>query len=123
VINIISIGERTDIAPRNEAGNCTLRDVLKSYNDSPKDVDLYHWDYDEESATMVECCLKMLTEDGLKHFETVLNAKVEKVDEEREDWVSVYVTGIKYRKIEELALSQAGYCSVEDYEKWFKEVE
>jgi hypothetical protein len=124
---IISGAERTDIAPRDEAGNCTLRDVLESYNDSPKDVDLYHWDYDLEFATMVDCSMNMFTAEGLKKFDKILNAKVEKVYEERSkyisNWVSVYVTGINYHKVEELALSQAGYCSVEDYEKWFREDE
>jgi hypothetical protein len=99
-----------------------LKEFLAQLDDEPKDVDLYHWDYDEESATMVECCLKAFTAEGQKEFEKVLNAKVERVTPESKDWVSVYVTGVKYREVERMSLSQAGYCSLEDYEKWFREV-
>jgi hypothetical protein len=96
-----------------------LRDVLASYNDNPVDVDLYHDEYDEEFPTMAECCLKEFTDEGLKEFEKVLNAKVEKIRPEGKDWVSIFVTGIKHSEVERLSLSQAGYCSVEDYQKWF----
>jgi hypothetical protein len=99
-----------------------LKEFLAQLGDEPKDVDLYHWDYDEESATMVECCLKAFTAEGLKEFEKVLNAKVKRVNPEGKDWVSVYVTGVKYRVVERVSLSQAEYCSVEDYEKWFREL-
>jgi hypothetical protein len=99
-----------------------LSDVLESYNDNPTDVDLYHDDYDIESPTMAECCLKMFTAEGLKEFESVLNAKVERVRVEGEDWVSVFVTGVKHSEVEQLSYSQAGHCSVGDYDKWFCEV-
>jgi hypothetical protein len=99
-----------------------LRDVPESYNDNPTDVDLYHNDYDIESPTMAECCLKAFTEEGLKEFETILNAKVERVRPEGKDWVSIFVTGVNHHEVERFSLSQAGYCLVDDYEKWFFEV-
>jgi hypothetical protein len=37
-----------------------LRDLLEQLNDNSKDVNLYHLDYDEEYATMVDLSLKDL---------------------------------------------------------------
>ena len=96
-----------------------LRDFLEQLNANPKDVDLYHWDYDAESATMVDLSLKDFTADGLNEFRTVLNMEVMQVRNESESWVSVWVKGADYSYVELLSLSHAGYCSVEDYNKWF----
>jgi hypothetical protein len=49
-----------------------LRDLLEQLNDNPKDVDLYHWNIDGESATMVDLSLNDFTEDGLKEFKVAL---------------------------------------------------
>lgn len=39
-----------------------LRELLESFNENPHDVDLYHWDYDEEYATMADLSMKDFTE-------------------------------------------------------------
>ena len=96
-----------------------LRELLMNLNENPKDVDLYHDDYDAESATMVELSLKDFTEDGLKEFCVTLDMEVANVREESETWLSVWVKGASLSHIQRLSLSHAGYCSVEDYDKWF----
>ena len=96
-----------------------LRDLLEQLNDNPKDVDLYHWDYDAESATMVNLSIKDFTSAGLIKFKAALDMEVMQVRNESESWVSVWVKGADYSYVESLSLSHAGYCSVEDYNKWF----
>ena len=96
-----------------------LRDLLEELSSNPKDVDLYHLDYDEESATMVELSLKDFTEDGLSEFKVALDMEVVQVKNENETWISVWVKGAHRSHVEGLSLSHAGYCSVEDYNKWF----
>ena len=96
-----------------------LRDFFEQLNSNPKDVDLYHWDYDEESATMVDMSLKDFTKDGLDEFSVALDMEVVQVKDESETWVSVWVKGAHRSHVESLSLSHAGYCSVKDYSKWF----
>jgi hypothetical protein len=96
-----------------------LCELLKSYSEYPQDVDLYHDDRYEESATMVGLSLKDFTEAGLQEFAHVLDAEVTEVITKGLDWVSVFITGVHHREIERLSLSHAGYCSVKDYDKWF----
>jgi len=106
-----------------EAQGCKLplklRDLLKQLNDNPKDVDLYHWDYDEESATMVDLSLKDFTEDGLMEFKVALDMEVVQIKDESDSWISVWVKGTHKSHVETLSLSHAGYCSADDYDKWF----
>ncbi len=96
-----------------------LRDLLETFNGDPRDVDLFHADYDEESATMVDLSLNDFTEEGLKEFKIVLDTKVVRVEAMGGNWISVYVDGVDYSQIESLALSHAGYCLCEDYDRWF----
>jgi len=99
-----------------------FRDLLKELNSNPKDIDLYHWDYDESSVTMVEISLKDFTEDGLSEFKVTLDMEVVQVKEESNAWISVWVKGAHHSHVESLSLSHAGYCSVENYDKWFVQI-
>jgi len=96
-----------------------FRELLENLNSNPKDIDLYHWDNDVESATMVEISLKDFTEDGLTEFKVVLDMEVVKVKDESTTWISLWVEGAHHSYVERLALSHAGYCSEENYNKWF----
>jgi len=96
-----------------------LRDLLKELNNNPKDIDLYHWDHEEESATMVEVSLKNFTEDGLTVFKATLDMEVVHVKDESDTWILVWVKGAHRSHVESLALSHAGHCSLENYNKWF----
>ena len=96
-----------------------LRDLLETFNENPQDIDLYHWDYDEESATMVELSMKDFTENGLEEFRVVLDMEVVQVRREDDNWVSVWVKGAHHSHVESLSLAHAGYCSEENYKRWF----
>jgi hypothetical protein len=96
-----------------------FREFLADYNTDPQDVDLYHWDVDEDSATMVDFSLKDFTEEGLAVFKDVLDADFVRVTPIAEHHIAVYLTGVRPSYIRELCLSHAGYCSVENYSRWF----
>lgn len=68
-----------------------------------------------------------LTEEGKKYFKDVLEYNVTLY--EREEWASVKCNDQepeikwleKFKKTFEFFKACAGYCSVTDYDKWFKE--
>jgi len=94
-------------------------ELLEELNNNPKDIDLYHWDYDDESATMVGVSLKDFTEDGLTEFKTTLDMEVVQVKDESSTRILVWVKGADSSHVKNLSLSHAGYCSAENYNKWF----
>jgi len=96
-----------------------FRDLLEELNSNPKDIDLYHCDYDEESATMVDISLKDFTEDGLTEFKVTLDMEVVQVKDESDTWISVWVKGAHHSHVESLSLSHTGHCSTENYSRWF----
>ncbi|GHU55157.1 hypothetical protein AGMMS49975_16570 [Clostridia bacterium] len=96
-----------------------LRELLESYNSKPQDVDLYHWDYDEESATMVDLSMKGFTEAGLEEFKNVLDAEVVRVTAEGENWVSVFVKGVNHNRVAELSYAHSGNVTQEEYDRLF----
>jgi len=96
-----------------------LRDLLEQLNSNPKDVDLYHWDFDMEINTMVERSLKDFTENGLVEFKATLDMEVVRVTDESDTWLSVWVKGESCAHVESLSRAHAGYCSVDDYANWF----
>jgi len=98
-----------------------LRDLLEQLNTCPHDVDLLHWDYDEEYATMSELSLNDFTQEGFENFKVALDMEVVKLKTEGETWISVFVKGAHRSHVESLSLSHAGYCSAENYDKWFKD--
>lgn len=96
-----------------------LRELLESFNENPHDVDLYHWDYDEEYATMADLSMKDFTEKWLEKFRDVLDSEIAMTHNEGQNWISVFVKGVKRSHVEDLASSHAGYCSEENYKLWF----
>ncbi|MDR1001703.1 MAG: hypothetical protein LBL82_00310 [Oscillospiraceae bacterium] len=104
-----------------------LRELLKTFNGHPQNVDLYHDDYDAEGAddydaegaTIAECCLNNFTEDGLSQFSEVLNANIVHISANGQDWISIFVTGVPLSAVLALSNSHAGNCSEECYTKWF----
>lgn len=91
------------------------------------DIDIY----DNETQEVVDIGFVgpiKLTEEGENKFKEVLEYKVT-LDKEH-NWASINCTDeepqiswlTKAKKAQELFYSLAGYCSAEDYDKWFKEV-
>jgi hypothetical protein len=98
-----------------------LRELIEKFSENPQDVDLYHYDVDDEAATMVDLSMKDFTEEGLERFANALDAEVVKIRTNGENWVSVFVKGCSNKDVRELSLSHAGYCSCKDYDRWFVE--
>jgi hypothetical protein len=96
-----------------------LRELLEAFNEAPRDIDLFDWNWDEEFPSMVELSLQDFTECGLQKFRYVLDAKVASIRARREGWLAVYLTGVRHQYINELASAYAGNCSVNDYKRWF----
>ena len=84
-----------------------------------EDVHLLDVDEEHEVATIVELHQSNITEKGKKKFENVLNAEVVKVYNGYYG-LTLELSGSSARKIEEFQYALAGYCSVNDYEKWFR---
>lgn len=96
-----------------------LRDLFETFNENPQDVDLYHWDYDEEYPTMCELSMNDFTESGLEEFRVALDMEVMSIQSLGENYVSVGVNGAHRSHVENLSISHAGYCSEENYKLWF----
>ena len=90
------------------------------------DVDVYD-NVCEELA--IAYCGEKLTGEGKKHFAEVLEYDIEFFGSERCPVVVVDVDGEegewqkKLAKAKELFYGAAGYCTVKEYDKWFKEDE
>jgi hypothetical protein len=84
------------------------------------DIDVYD-DVCEELAIAM-CGPVLLTADGERYFEEVLEYPVSLVDDialvsvDGDDWEN------KLMKAKEFFEAAAGFCSVDDYAMWFKEV-
>ncbi len=78
-----------------------------------------------EELYIAFCGPMELTESGEKQFGEALDYELEitgdvaivKIDDDNDD-----VWGARLEKAKELFYSLAGYCSSDDYDKWFKEV-
>lgn len=99
----------------------TVRDLIAQ----EIDIDVYD-DVCEELA-IAFCGPMELTAEGEKEFAEVLDYDITIYNLSRSGYqvVSVHVDGDdwkkKLRKAKKFFDSAAGYCDVDDYEKWFKE--
>ena len=108
----------------------TVKEFVEKWADGTQDdIDVYD-DVCEEVAIAYCGCLK-LTDEGRKHFKDVLNYTIDvndSISSNEVPWAIVYVDdeeGVwqeKLEKAKEFFYSAAGYCSCDDYDKWFKEV-
>ena len=99
-----------------------VRDLIKM----PIDIDMYD-DVCEELA-IAFCGPLVLTEEGEKQFAEVLEYEVTlhnngschvgivEIDDEEDD-----VWEARLKKAKKFFYGAAGYCTVDEYEKWFKE--
>ena len=85
-----------------------------------EDIHLMHKDMEVEPCTIVELDEHTLTEAGQEAWTDVLSAEVSKI------YIGCYglqieLDKVKPRRLEEFSSMLAGYCSVQDYEKWVTE--
>lgn len=113
--------EFEQVKQKQPCGKMTIRDLIK-YR---VDIDIYNNVTDEESICL--CCPLELTSEGEKKWENVLDYSVDVTcdrgyysaecicdDDPNIKWE------IKAKKLNQFLYSVAGYCSDEDYNKWFK---
>ncbi len=97
----------------------TVAEWLKQY-DGSADIDVYD-DYVSELG--IAYCGAQVTEEGKKHFADALSLLIEeerKPGEVPTAWVHV-TTGKELKAAIEFFNAAAGYCSDENYKKWFYE--
>lgn len=106
----------------------TVKEFIERWADGEEDdVDVY--DDVCEAISVCYCGGIRLTAEGEKHFKDVLNYTID-VNDSCDDvpWAIVNVDGEegvwqeKLKKAKEFFYSAAGYCSDDNYTKWFKEV-
>lgn len=96
-----------------------LRDMLHT---KWEDIHLVHNEIENEPSTIVELDESTLTEAGKEAWADVLNADVLRV------YTGLYglqmeLGGVKASRLDAFSSMLAGYCSVQDYEKWVNEPE
>jgi len=85
-----------------------------------EDVNIFDYDEEHDYASIVELNANTLTEEGKKHFSKVLNAEVVKIFEGGEG-VHILIRGTTGKRVEDFSFALAGYCSEENFKKWFNE--
>lgn len=117
---------REDESESGEATQMKIRDMFTaSFYEKYGDVDIYN-DVTDDMASAF--CGMELTAEGREHFKIVLGVPVEivsnryghdvicKIDDMGDAWE------MDWREIAKLFDAAAGYCGVDDYETWFKEI-
>ncbi len=102
-----------------EPENVKLKDMLHI---KWEDIHLVHNEIENDPSTIVELNDSTLTEAGKEAWADVLNADVLRV------YTGLYglqmvLGGVKASRLDAFSSMLAGYCSVQDYEKWVNEVE
>lgn len=88
-----------------------------------KDIDVYNNVID--GGGVAYCPPLYFTEEGLQEFQEVLQYQINVDEEDQTAWIicddeeAVIPWKIKVYKAEKLFWSMAGYCSEDDYNKWF----
>lgn len=102
-----------------EPENVRLKDMLHT---KWEDIHLIHNEIENDPSTIVELNDSTLTEAGKEAWADVLNADVLRV------YTGLYglqmeLGGVKASRLDAFSSMLAGYCSVQDYEKWVNEPE
>ena len=85
-----------------------------------EDVHLLHADEEIDVATIVRLTSDMITETGFDEWYDVMSAKVERIYNGYYG-LQVDVSGCKPERLTDFSYALAGYCSEEDYDRWFRD--
>ena len=102
-----------------EPKSMSLKDMLHT---KWEDIHLIHNEIENDPSTIVELNDSTLTEAGKETWADVLNADVLRV------YIGLYglqmeLGGVKASRLDAFSSMLAGFCSVQDYEKWVNEPE
>ena len=114
------ISEYLQNAPKDTSASEKLLTVFSLMGCNLEDVHLIDHDEEHEVATIVELNQDTLTEEGKKEWADVLSAKVVRVYEGSYG-TQIEVTGCPVHRLRDFSFALAGYCSEEDWSKWFNE--
>lgn len=92
----------------------TLGDLLSC---KWEDIHLCHIDIENDPATIVELSNETLTVEGKAALADVLNANVGRIYT-GDYGLQLEITGVKSSRLDAFSSMLAGYCSVENYDKW-----
>lgn len=97
----------------------TVKDLFEFINANHADMDISVDGFD----SIAVCAPVKLTDCGKKHFERALTLKVEDytILGEDEDYEDLDGENNRLALAWDLLTSLAGYCSCENFEKWFEE--
>ena len=116
----MEITQFLDNCPEGLSGTQKLMTVFSLMGCNLEDVHLIDHDEEHEVATIVELNQDTLTEEGKKEWADVLSAKVVRVYEGSYG-TQIEVTGCPVHRLRDFSFALAGYCSEEDWSKWFNE--
>lgn len=116
----MEITQFLDNCPEGLSGTQKLMTVFSLMGCNLEDVHLIDHDEEHEVATIVELNQDTLTEEGKKEWADVLSAKVVRVYEGSYG-TQIEVTGCHVHRLRDFSFALAGYCSEEDWSKWFNE--
>ena len=111
--------ESPEFLQENATEPMPLRDLLYT---PMEDVHLLHKDVEIEPATIVELSETTLTDAGKQAWADVLDAKVYRIYQGFYG-LQVELDGVKPSRLQSFSTVLAGYCSVENYEKWVAQPE
>ena len=116
----MEITQFLDNCPEGLSGTQKLMTVFSLMGCNLEDVHLIDHDEEHEVATIVELNQDTLTEEGKKEWADVLSAKVVRVYEGSYG-TQIEVTGCLAHRLRDFSFALAGYCSEEQWSKWFNE--
>lgn len=90
----------------------TFKQFLESHPDFNGDI--FHDEYDDVFPSIVDLNISDLTEEGLKKFQSVLDAEVVFVRD-----TDVCLSGVKPSALNLFASALCGMVSQQTYDKWF----
>ena len=114
----IEITRFLDNCPEGLTGGQRLLTVFSLMGCNLQDVHIIDADEEHEVATIVELNQDTLTEEGKKEWADVLSAKVVRVYEGSYG-TQIEVTGCPAHRLRDFSYALAGYCSEEDWSRWF----
>ena len=114
------ISEYLQNAPKDTSASEKLLTVFSLMGCNLEDVHLLDADEEHEVATIAELNRNTLTDEGKRDWSDVLAAKVERIYDGAYG-TQIEVSGCPAHRLRDFSFALAGYCSEEQWSKWFNE--
>ena len=114
------ISEYLQNAPEDASASEKLLTIFSLMGCNLEDVHLLDADEEHEVATIAELNRNTLTDEGKRDWSDVLAAKVERIYDGAYG-TQIEVSGCPAHRLRDFSFALAGYCSEEQWSKWFNE--